>query len=143
MNNVDGKHFAEQQWLRGARGLDLLVQAQAHWWRFATACLALNGSRATAVNMQSFWSAQFLKLQRAAWVQWRAIANGLNPLSPASARLTEKAWQDLANGWQQGAQKILLKHQDLLSALTQVKGKSRKPNRVRRPAHPSRQGLAV
>ncbi|MGH8579188.1 MAG: hypothetical protein ACREVK_03360 [Gammaproteobacteria bacterium] len=132
-NGAELERFAEQHWRCGERSLDLLVQVQADWLRLAMRSLALNGSQATAMQHSAqnwgFWPAQFLQLQQAAWVQWRNTTTGLNPLSLASISVSEKAWQDLATSWQQGAQKILRTQQNLVSTLARARGKASNLNR--------------
>ncbi|MGH8608291.1 MAG: hypothetical protein ACREX9_13015 [Gammaproteobacteria bacterium] len=126
-NATEVERFAEQHWRCGGRILDLLVGVQADWLRLATGSLALNGSQATALQQSvkngGFWFAQFLQLQRAACVQWRNAANGLNPLSLSRAAVTEDAWRELAAAWQQGAQNILQTQQNLVSTLARAREK--------------------
>ncbi|MGH8615729.1 MAG: hypothetical protein ACREYF_27870 [Gammaproteobacteria bacterium] len=81
-NAAEMERFGEQYWRYGERSLDLLVKVQADWLRLAMRSLALNGSYPHATGMQQWaqnwgsWSAQFLRLQQAAWAQWRNVPNG-------------------------------------------------------------------
>lgn len=147
-NAAEIERFAELHWRYGAWSLDLLVKVQADWLRLAMRSLALNGSQATAMqqwaqNWRS-WPAQFLRLQQAAWAQWRNVPNGLNPFSGASVVASEEAWQDLATSWQQGAQTMLRTQQNLVSTLARAMDKSGNWSRAARPVEtPSEQRTAA
>ncbi|MGH8657882.1 MAG: hypothetical protein ACREV4_05215 [Gammaproteobacteria bacterium] len=132
-NTAEMERFAEQHWRYGEQSLDLLAKVQADWLRLAMRTLALNGSQATAVQQSTqnwrFWSAQFLQLQQAAWLQWRNVANGLNPFFLASMAVTEEPWRELVISWQQSAQDILRIQQNLVSTLARAREKPNDANR--------------